>query len=119
VRTSIAVEQSAGPRVKNLTPIPYSPNAAELLLPQTMSTSPFSAAHRQYVKSLYRRMLKNELDWIIRRDIWRAKAQEIRAEFERNRYAHCSFRNSTGISFAECVLSLLDLTVGMSMTRDH
>jgi NADH dehydrogenase (ubiquinone) 1 beta subcomplex subunit 9 len=30
-------------------------------------------------------MLKNELDWIVRRDIWRAKAQEIRAEFERNR----------------------------------
>jgi hypothetical protein len=31
-------------------------------------------------------MLKNELDWIVRRDIWRAKAQEIRAEFERNRW---------------------------------
>lgn len=53
-----------------------------------MSTSPFASAHRLYVKSLYRRMLKNELDWIVRRDIWRAKAQEIRAEFERNRWAH-------------------------------
>ncbi|KAG0702450.1 NDUFB9, NADH-ubiquinone oxidoreductase [Suillus ampliporus] len=43
-----------------------------------MSTS-FSSAHRLYVKSLYRRMLKNELDWVVRRDIWRGP------EFERNR----------------------------------
>jgi len=50
-----------------------------------MSISPFTSVHRLYVRSLYRRMLKNELDWIVRRDIWRAKAQEIRAEFERNR----------------------------------
>jgi hypothetical protein len=50
-----------------------------------MSASPFSSAHRLYVKSLYKRMLKNELDWIVRRDIWRAKAQQIRAEFELNR----------------------------------
>ena len=48
-------------------------------------SSPFSSAHRLYVKSLYKRFLKNELDWIIRRDIWRAKALEIRAEFEKNR----------------------------------
>ena len=47
--------------------------------------SPFSAAHRLYVKSLYRRMLTNELNWIVRRDLWRAKAMAIRAEFERNR----------------------------------
>ncbi|KIM91229.1 hypothetical protein PILCRDRAFT_811740 [Piloderma croceum F 1598] len=53
-----------------------------------MSMSPFTSAHRLYVKSLYRRILKNELDWIVRRDIWRAKAQEIRAEFERNRNVH-------------------------------
>lgn len=50
----------------------------------TMSTS-FSAAHRSHVKSLYRRMLKNELDWVVRRDIWRGRAMVIRAEFERNR----------------------------------
>ena len=50
-----------------------------------MSVSPFSSAHRLYVKSLYRRMLKNELDWIVRRDLWRAKAQQIRADFEANR----------------------------------
>jgi NADH dehydrogenase (ubiquinone) 1 beta subcomplex subunit 9 len=57
-----------------------------------MSASPFSSAHRLYVKSLYRRMLKDALDWHIRRDIWRNKAIEIRAEFERNRFvnARCS-----------------------------
>ncbi|EGO27615.1 NDUFB9, NADH-ubiquinone oxidoreductase [Serpula lacrymans var. lacrymans S7.9] len=50
-----------------------------------MSTSPFTSAHRLYVKSLYRRMLKNELDWVVRRDLWRGRAMLIRAEFERNR----------------------------------
>ncbi|KLO14996.1 NDUFB9, NADH-ubiquinone oxidoreductase [Schizopora paradoxa] len=50
--------------------------------------SPFSSAHRLYVKSLYKRCLKNSLDWTIRRDIWRRKALEIRAEFERNRNVH-------------------------------
>lgn len=58
-------------------------NASSSLL--TMSTSPFSVAHKSYVKSLYRRMLKNELDWVVRRDIWRGRAMMIRAEFERNR----------------------------------
>ncbi|KAI0796996.1 hypothetical protein C8Q75DRAFT_802654 [Abortiporus biennis] len=47
--------------------------------------SPFSATHRLYVKSLYKRMLNNELNWVIRRDLWRARAIAIRAEFERNR----------------------------------
>ena len=53
----------------------------------TMSSlpSPFTAAHRSYVKTLYRRILTNELNWIVRRDLWRAKALAIRAEFERNR----------------------------------
>jgi len=50
------------------------------------SASPFNAAHRLYVKSLYRRSLKNSLDWTIRRDVWRNKAIEIRAEFESNRH---------------------------------
>lgn len=50
-----------------------------------MPVSPFTAAHRSHVKSLYKRMLANELNWVIRRDIWREKAIEIRAEFERNR----------------------------------
>ncbi|GHJ86676.1 hypothetical protein NliqN6_3078 [Naganishia liquefaciens] len=50
------------------------------------SVSPsFSAAHRIYVKSLYKRALVNSLNWYIRRDLWRNKAIEIRAEFERNR----------------------------------
>jgi len=53
-----------------------------------MSASPFSSAHRLYVKSLYRRMLKDSLDWVIRRDVWRNRAIEIRAEFERNRNVH-------------------------------
>lgn len=48
--------------------------------------TPFSAAHKSYVQSLYRRYLKNSLDWCIRRDIWRDRAIEIRAEFERNRH---------------------------------
>lgn len=50
-----------------------------------MSTS-FSAAHRLYVKSLYKRYLTNALNWTVRRDVWRLQAIEIRAEFERNRY---------------------------------
>ncbi|KAF9031788.1 hypothetical protein BDZ89DRAFT_984423 [Hymenopellis radicata] len=53
-----------------------------------MSTSTFSAAHRLYVKSLYKRMLTNELNWIVDRRIWRAKAMDIRAEFDRNRNVH-------------------------------
>lgn len=49
-------------------------------------TTPFSAAHKAYVQSLYRRYLRNELDWCIRRDIWRDRAIEIRTQFERNRH---------------------------------
>ncbi|KAJ6539711.1 hypothetical protein B0H19DRAFT_1180249 [Mycena capillaripes] len=49
------------------------------------TTNTFASAHRQYVQSLYKRRLKNSLDWTIRRDVWRAKAMEIRAQFERNR----------------------------------
>ncbi|QRV72889.1 Complex 1 protein (LYR family) [Ceratobasidium sp. AG-Ba] len=47
--------------------------------------SPFSSAHRLHVKSLYKRYLTDALNWSIRRDLWRNKAIEIRAEFERNR----------------------------------
>ncbi|KAI0092199.1 hypothetical protein BDY19DRAFT_990932 [Irpex rosettiformis] len=50
--------------------------------------SPFTAAHRSYIKSLYKRYLKNDLDWTIRRDLWRANSLAIRAEFERNRDVH-------------------------------
>lgn len=49
------------------------------------TASAFSQAHKSYVKSLYRRYLKNSLDWCIRRDVWRDRAIEIRVEFERHR----------------------------------
>lgn len=49
-------------------------------------TTPFSAAHKAYVQSLYRRYLRNELDWCIRRDVWRDRAIEIRTQFEHNRH---------------------------------
>ncbi|PPQ74365.1 hypothetical protein CVT24_000659 [Panaeolus cyanescens] len=45
----------------------------------------FSSAHRLYVKGLYKRYLKNALDWTVRRDIWRPQALQIRAQFEANR----------------------------------
>ncbi|KAG9127394.1 hypothetical protein FRC07_014339 [Ceratobasidium sp. 392] len=48
-------------------------------------SSPFSSAHRLHVKSLYKRYLTDAQNWYIRRDLWRNKAIEIRAEFERNR----------------------------------
>ncbi|KAI0057542.1 NDUFB9, NADH-ubiquinone oxidoreductase [Artomyces pyxidatus] len=53
-----------------------------------MSVSPFSSAHRLYIKSLYKRMLKNEQDWVIRYDLFRARALTIRAQFEENRNVH-------------------------------
>ncbi|KAJ7639198.1 hypothetical protein FB45DRAFT_904963, partial [Roridomyces roridus] len=49
-------------------------------------TNTFASAHRQYVQSLYRRTLKNTLDWTIRRDVWRGQAMQIRARFESNRH---------------------------------
>lgn len=47
-------------------------------------------AHRSRVQSLYRRYLKNELNWCIRRDVWRQRALEVRAEFESNRQVEVS-----------------------------
>jgi len=55
------------------------------VITMTNPAAAFSSAHRLYVKSLYRRYLKNSLDWTIRRDIWRGQAMQIRAEFESNR----------------------------------
>jgi hypothetical protein len=66
-------------RLTNQSNLPY------LLSGNTMSVSPFTAAHRFYVKSLYKRYLVNALNWNVRRDTWRQQALEIRAEFERNR----------------------------------
>ncbi|WFD35178.1 hypothetical protein MCUN1_002028 [Malassezia cuniculi] len=49
------------------------------------ASTAFSALHKQYVTNLYRRMLRNSLNWNVRRDLWRADAQRIRADFEHNR----------------------------------
>lgn len=59
--------------------------------------SSFSTAHRLYVKSLYRRFLINELDWVVNRQEWRARAMNVRAEFERNRLAPSAV-DGTGFS---------------------
>ena len=47
---------------------------------QTNAPTTFSKLHKQYVQNLYRRFLRNSLDWHIRRDLWRADAQRIRAK---------------------------------------
>lgn len=52
---------------------------------QSGASTTFSALHKQYVASLYRRMLRNSLNWNVRRDLWRTDAQRIRADFEHNR----------------------------------
>ncbi|KAG5648820.1 hypothetical protein DXG03_000169 [Asterophora parasitica] len=70
-----------------------------------MSTSTFSSAHRIYVKSLYKRYLTNALDWTIRRDLWRAQALQIRAEFERNRNVHDPRALATILEKAEAELA--------------
>lgn len=71
-----------------------SPLFTATLLRQTraMSASPFSAAHRRYVKSLYKRILENERNWVVRYDLYRARACAVRAEFERNRYDSSTYR---------------------------
>jgi hypothetical protein len=65
-----------------------------------MSVSPFSAAHRRYVKSLYKRILENERNWVVRHDLWRARACVIRAEFERNKYGLTHFAIQTHASYS-------------------
>ncbi|KZT05642.1 uncharacterized protein LAESUDRAFT_655632 [Laetiporus sulphureus 93-53] len=66
--------------------------------------SPFTVAHRRYVQSLYRRILNNELDWIVDRSLWRGKAIAIRAEFERNRNVHDPRELATILEKAEADL---------------
>ncbi|KAF8622156.1 hypothetical protein AX15_007274 [Amanita polypyramis BW_CC] len=70
-----------------------------------MSTSPFTVAHRFYVKSLYKRYLNNALDWTVRRDLWRPQALQIRAEFERNRDVHDPRALATILAKAEAELA--------------
>lgn len=41
--------------------------------------------HKRLVSSLYRQSLRLTKSWINRRDIWRAKALEIRAQFDENK----------------------------------
>lgn len=79
VRNPASAQAADDERGKHATPVQH----------RTMSSlpAPFTAAHRSYVKSLYRRILNNELNWIVQRDLWRARALAIRAEFERNRCA--------------------------------
>jgi hypothetical protein len=64
---------------------------ATLRQTRAMSASPFSAAHRRYVKSLYKRILENERNWVVRYDLYRARACAVRAEFERNRYVSSTY----------------------------
>ena len=58
---------------------------ASPLLRNATAAPSFSATHTAYVKSLYRRYLRNALDWNVRRDVFRDRAIEIRVEFERHR----------------------------------
>jgi len=50
-----------------------------------MSYQQQSLTHAQKVCRLYRKYLKNQLSWIIQRDVWRVHALELRAEFDRNK----------------------------------
>jgi len=51
----------------------------------TTASNAVTAAHRSYVKSLYKRYLTNSLNWAVHRDVWREQAMEIRAEFDKHR----------------------------------
>ncbi|WFD41567.1 hypothetical protein MPSI1_000198 [Malassezia psittaci] len=52
---------------------------------QSEAPATFSKLHKSYVQGLYRRFLRNSLNWNIQRNLWREDAQRIRAEFEHNR----------------------------------
>ncbi|KAG8823432.1 hypothetical protein FRC17_009339, partial [Serendipita sp. 399] len=51
----------------------------------TAALTTAAASHRIYVKGLYRRYLTNALDWAVQRDVWRAQALQIRAEFDKHK----------------------------------
>jgi NADH dehydrogenase (ubiquinone) 1 beta subcomplex subunit 9 len=44
-----------------------------------------SQEHKRVVQALYRESLRMTRSWINRRDLWRAKALEIRAQFDENK----------------------------------
>ncbi|KAG8825661.1 hypothetical protein FRC19_010803 [Serendipita sp. 401] len=50
-----------------------------------VTSKAFGDTHRLYVKSLYKRYLTNALDWAVQRDVWRAQAIQIRAEFDKHK----------------------------------
>ncbi|WFD28262.1 hypothetical protein MNAN1_003270 [Malassezia nana] len=61
----------------------------------------FSELHKQYVMNLYRRFLRDSLNWRIRRDAWRADASHIRAQFEHNRHVRNPRELATLLNRAE------------------
>ncbi len=69
--------QSPNPSLDRTTPAML-PSLARMSAQR--APTPFSTAHKSYVQSLYRRYLKNALNWFIRRDLWRQRAIEIRAD---------------------------------------
>lgn len=68
---------------------------------QSGAPTAFGALHKQYVASLYRRFLRDSLNWHIQRDLWRADAQRIRAEFEHNRNVRSPRELANILSHAE------------------
>lgn len=48
--------------------------------------SPFTAANRSRVASLYKRALKLSKDWTVQRDLWRIEAMAIRRRFDENKH---------------------------------
>lgn len=68
---------------------------------QSGSTTAFSDLHKQYVMNLYRRFLRDSLNWRIRRDAWRADASYIRAQFEHNRHVRNPRELATILNRAE------------------
>ena len=50
-----------------------------------MSTLKLTASHTLRVTRLYRRSLKNLMNWVVWRDLWIEKSLELRAEFDANK----------------------------------
>ena len=50
-----------------------------------MAASQQALTHAQKVTRLYRKALRNALDWCITRSVWRQEALEIRARFDANK----------------------------------
>ncbi|WFD31884.1 hypothetical protein MSPP1_002924 [Malassezia sp. CBS 17886] len=72
---------------------------------RTAAPPAFSVLHKKYVQDLYRRFLRNSLDWNIQRNLWRADAQRIRAEFESHRHEKNPRALATILNHAEEMLA--------------